>query len=43
MLKKNINTLLEKLNVKKTIINDLLIVYRLKDEHIPWWTDPYYI
>jgi hypothetical protein len=35
MLKSNINTLLEKLNAKKTKINDLSIVYCEKDEHTP--------
>jgi hypothetical protein len=35
MLKSNTNMLLEKLNVKKTRINDLSIVYCGKDEHIP--------
>jgi len=34
MLKNNTNMLHEKLNVKKNI-NDLLIVYHGKDEHIP--------
>jgi hypothetical protein len=35
MLKTNTNMLPEKLNAKKIRINDLLIVYREKDKHIP--------
>jgi len=34
MLKSNTNMLTEKLNAKKTRINDLPIVYRGNDEHI---------
>jgi hypothetical protein len=34
MLKNNINTLLEKLNAKKNK-NELPIIYREKDKHIP--------
>jgi hypothetical protein len=31
----------KKLNAKKTKINDFLIVYRERDEHTPYWKDPY--
>jgi hypothetical protein len=33
MLKSNTKMLLEKLNAEKTRINELLIIYRGKDEH----------